>query len=173
MARIWNGGLGARESAANHSSAFSAALRNSLEIAPTSARLQRALHSERQGALHNATPASARRNVLVDPEHIRRIVLLLDRREARELVGRKRRSHPLRRLALADVVEVDAARRKRPRRARRRPGPRNVSLGVVWVGPTRDDHEIIIRIALIERRRLARDATHCAAELLDQESAQR
>src|SRR5262249_23934601 len=118
----WKSRLGARGSAAKQSTA-SIRERSTASV------------SERRGA-------SPGRNILVDPEQIRRIVLLLDRREERELVRRKRRAHPVRRLALADVVEIDAPRRERPRRGRRRPRPRNVSLGVRGVGPTGDDHEI-------------------------------
>ena len=63
------------------------------------------------------------RNVLVDPEHVARIVLPLDLREPRELVGAECRAHAIRRLAHADVVDVHAAVRERLRRVRRRSRP--------------------------------------------------
>src|SRR5215208_3784514 len=112
------------------------------------------------------TPALVRLHVLVQPEQVCRVIPALERDEPSVLLRRVGVAHAVLALALAQVVDVDAAR-EWPRRLPEVARPGDVPAGV-HVRPAADDGEIKAGATMVEGRRLPVDAAHGPAELLDQ-----
>src|SRR4051812_31160619 len=124
-----------------------------------SSRRPRWWRSYARGGPEPSRSSTRRRDVLVEPEHVRRVVAVLQGHEPVPFL----RAEPGPDLVVVrDEVEVHAARRERLHRVRRAADPLDVRLVAGRIRPGRDRVEHVVRVAVRERRRLVGDALHGA-----------
>src|SRR5215213_236963 len=90
-------------------------------------------------------------DILIGPKEVRRVIARLDSREP-WIVRSVGLAHPV--LSFhAKPVDVHGAFGEGTHRLEELPRPRDMALGIRWIGPLREDEEVVVDVAMRERRR--------------------